>query len=50
MVEEGQKQVDVLETTAVWYGVTYQEDKELVSSAIKELVETGKYPKNLWSE
>ena len=50
LVEEGKKQVDVLETTAVWYGVTYQEDKELVSSAIKELVETGKYPKNLWSE
>lgn len=50
LVEEGKKQVDVLETSATWYGVTYPEDKELVSEAIKKLVETGKYPTNLWSE
>ena len=50
LVEEGKKQVDVLETSATWYGVTYPEDKELVSTAIKTLVETEKYPTNLWSE
>ena len=50
LVEEDKKQVDVLETSATWYGVTYKEDKELVSEAIKMLIETGKYPTKLWSK
>ncbi len=50
LVEEDKKQVDVLETSATWYGVTYKEDKELVSEAIKMLIETGEYPTKLWSK
>lgn len=50
LVEEGKKQVNVIETTSVWYGITYKEDKDLVTNAIKKLVEMGVYPQNLWSE
>ena len=50
LVAEGKKQVNVLETTANWYGVTYKEDKKLVTEAIKKLVETKMYPNDLWRE
>ena len=40
--------VKVLDTTAVWHGVTYKEDKEEVVSSIAALVESGEYPKHLW--
>lgn len=42
--------VDILQTNAVWYGVTYREDKEYVVNAINNIVESGKYPKNLWRD
>lgn len=31
-----------------WFGVTYKEDKELVSGKIKALVDAGVYPAKLW--
>ncbi len=40
--------VDVLKTTATWYGVTYKEDKDSVKDAIKNLVSSGEYKNNLW--
>ena len=38
----------MIETNAIWYGVTYKEDKESVVDAINRLIEEGKYPNNLW--
>ena len=38
----------VLKTNDKWYGMTYMEDKETVTSAIEEMVEQGIYPKKLW--
>ena len=40
--------VHVEKTDESWFGVTYQEDKKLVTKKIKELIEIGKYPHNLW--
>jgi len=40
--------VKVLEATDQWFGVTYQEDKPLVVSKVKELTDAGKYPEKLW--
>ena len=40
--------IDVVSTKAVWHGVTYKEDKPSVVKAIKNLVDSGKYPKSLW--
>ena len=41
--------MEVLKTDAKWYGVTYKEDKELLVSAINEMVKQGLYPDNLWN-
>ena len=47
-INEGEATVEVLTTTAVWQGVTYKEDKEMVVAGIKALVDEGVYPKGLW--
>ena len=39
--------VDMLETEAVWFGVTYQEDRPLVQKALLELHAKGVYPQKL---
>lgn len=39
----------VLKSNARWFGVTYKEDKEYVTSEIQKLKNTGVYPVNLWS-
>ena len=36
--------VEVLSTKAVWFGVTYKEDKEYVASELKKLHDDGSYP------
>lgn len=43
-----QDRIQVLETSAKWYGVTYQEDKPQVKKAIAQLVQEGHYPERLW--
>ena len=40
-------QVEVLSTKAVWFGVTYKEDKEYVASELKKLHDNGSYPQAL---
>lgn len=40
----------VFSTSSVWYGVTYREDKESVTQAIKTLIEEKVYPENLWQK
>lgn len=40
--------VKVLESSETWYGVTYQEDKEIVEKGIKALIDKGLYPVPLW--
>lgn len=49
-IEEGYATVEVLETTAAWYGVTYKEDADAVKKSLKDLVDSGEYPNNLWEE
>ncbi len=40
--------VSVVRCDAVWYGVTYKEDKPFVVSSLKQLVDKGFYKKGLW--
>ena len=40
----------VIETTSIWHGITYQEDKEIVKKALKELTDKNIYPQDLWSK
>ena len=37
-------QVEVLSTNAVWFGVTYKEDKAFVAAELRKLHENGSYP------
>ena len=46
LVEKGEVSCEVLSTEAVWYGVTYREDKPDVVASLAALVEKGEYPKD----
>lgn len=48
MMHNNLGRVKVLKTDAQWFGVTYKEDKESAIDKINRLVESGKYPENLW--
>ena len=48
LLSEGKATAKMLPTSDVWHGVTYKEDKPLVSAAIKKMKEDGEYPINLW--
>ena len=46
-IKEENFKVRVVETDAVWHGVTYKEDKEDVVNSINELINNGEYPNKL---
>ena len=48
LIETKETSAKVLHSSAQWFGVTYREDRELAVSKIKQLVEEGVYPENLW--
>ncbi len=48
LINENKISVDVLTTQSPWFGVTYADDKPRVIAKIKELVDNGVYPDNLW--
>ncbi len=50
LIERGDVTCDILSTSAVWYGITYKEDKEAVVASLKALVEKGEYPKGIWGK
>ena len=47
-IRDGLARVRVLRTPGRWYGVTYPEDRPVVSAALAELVKQGQYPTPLW--
>ena len=47
LLKSGKVTVDMLETEAIWFGVTYQEDRPLVQQALLELHARGVYPEKL---
>ena len=48
LVHEGKASLKVLETSSVWFGVTYKEDKPGVVAALKKLVDAGEYKEGLY--
>ena len=50
LVEAGLVHVRVLPVGEQWYGVTYKDDKPLVTSALLRMQKDGIYPKHLWEE
>jgi len=49
LVKTGQATCEVLRTTSAWFGATYAEDKPIVQRSIREIVDSGEYPVNLWA-
>ena len=43
MIKSGKASVQALATNDKWFGVTYKEDKEVVVTSIKKLIEAGLY-------
>lgn len=50
LLKEDKATVEVLKSEDKWYGVTYKEDKAVVTAAIKRMKDSGMYPQNLWEE
>ncbi len=48
LISTGKAEVEVLETSGSWFGVTYPEDKAVVVASIKKLVDASEYPAPLW--
>ena len=48
-IHDGSAKLKVLSSNASWFGVTYKEDKPEVMRKIRELIEKGIYPNNLWN-
>ncbi len=49
LLNEEKAEVSVLYSNDKWYGVTYKEDKEVVSTQLAKLFENGTYNSPLWA-
>jgi hypothetical protein len=49
LIRQGSEKVKVLGGGTTWFGVTYQDDKQIVTGKIADLVKAGEYPSKLWS-
>ena len=48
MIQNKEGKVKIIPGGDIWFGVTYQNDKEIVAKKIKDLIAQGKYPEKLW--
>ncbi|MFK5855043.1 MAG: sugar phosphate nucleotidyltransferase [Bacteroidota bacterium] len=48
LIENKEATIKMLTSNDQWFGVTYQEDKEVTITKVKELVDKGIYPTKLW--
>ena len=48
LIDAKKATVKVLNSSAEWFGVTYQEDRSFVVDRLKKLTEEGVYPSPLW--
>lgn len=49
LIREEAATVRVLRSNSRWFGVTYPEDKQAVMQRIRELIDVGEYPEDLWA-
>ena len=49
LISSGQARVHVLRSRESWFGVTYREDRQRAVESIRRMVESGAYPRRLWS-
>jgi len=48
LIRTGKVDIPVLRTDEKWFGMTYQEDREMVTARLAELVKQGVYPTPIW--
>lgn len=48
LINSKEATIKMLTSDDQWFGVTYKEDKETTIQNVKQLVEMGVYPENLW--
>lgn len=48
LIKKETAEVEVLQTTAKWFGVTYQDDRNSAVLSINNLIKKGEYPTKLW--
>lgn len=48
LIDKGVARVKLLSSHDAWYGVTYKEDRETVSAALKKMHDEGLYPEKLF--
>jgi len=48
-IKSGRGVIEIVATSAKWFGVTYKEDAPIVKACIDKLVADGEYPDNLWA-
>lgn len=48
LLSEGKAEVTVLQSRDQWFGVTYKEDKDAVVASVRNLIEEGVYPSQLF--
>lgn len=49
LIQERRITLTVLQTPEQWFGVTYKEDKPIVSAGIRAQIAAGAYPERLWA-
>jgi NDP-sugar pyrophosphorylase family protein len=49
LIHAGKAHVKVLRSSDSWFGITYREDRGHAVESIRRLIESGAYPKRLWS-
>ncbi|MBQ2639552.1 MAG: nucleotidyltransferase [Bacilli bacterium] len=47
-IKDNYASVDIINTNATWYGVTYREDEDAVKIALRKMIKKGKYENHLW--
>ena len=47
LIKDGEGRVRILNCGETWYGVTYKQDMESVTSAIERMISEGRYPEKL---
>lgn len=50
LIKEGKIKVKLLETDDRWFGITYQEDKEITENEIRKLIKKGFYKESLYTK
>ena len=48
LIHAGKARIDMLRSSANWFGITYREDRDGVCAELKKLAEQGKYPEKLF--